>query len=100
MAKTNCMIGVIVIEEFYHGIPLLVPRILDNPFQIRKPRGEILPKTTGRERGNKAALAGTFCGTLISQLLPLLVARCPSQRGADVHAWHEDRIHRRTDIGS
>jgi hypothetical protein len=49
------------LKNFAMGIPSVVPRIADNPFQIRKPRGEILPKTTGRERGEKAALARKFC---------------------------------------
>ena len=49
-------------KNFAMGFPSVVPRIADNPFQIRKFRREILPKTTGRERGKKAALARKFCG--------------------------------------
>jgi hypothetical protein len=56
-----------------------------------------LPKTTGRERGKKAALERKFCGTLASDLriCHCRLLRSPSERCADVHTWHEeDRTNR------
>ena len=54
-------------KNFATGIPSVAPRIADNPFQIRTFRGEMLPKTTGRERGKKAALARKFCDLVVDQ---------------------------------
>jgi hypothetical protein len=93
------------LKNFAMGFPSVVPRIADNPFQIRKPRGEILPKTTGRERGEKAALARKSAPcrlTLEGANTPLRILRTTSMEYAvstDVGDNHTSSRRRVTDYG-